>query len=1116
MFTGGKRLLPAGHVPVPGGRPMTMDKGKVDLARKTILRGRADVHAHPWESQNAGRDGKRKRGWSPHCERRFHPKLCPLSNRNDLKGGCDQCSNKRYAALDDETIWAHLIAMTPVREGAADFREHIGLYLLLPRYESPDGTVHENVCLQAAVDFDDHADPATGGRRDPARDVASFLAVCEVQGVRAHVERSKSGKGYHVWFFLTGPVEASLVRRVLFALLMEAGCLDDGEELGSSFDRIFPNQDKLTGKGLGNLIAAPLCGGHARKRNTVFVDASKEFAPIEKQSLLLESVANQLDAGGGDLLVSRDDLLRVAAELKVDLDRPAARRKRSDPAKSTEAGARTCLDHCRFLQYCKDRQAELPEPLWTCMISNLSRFADGQDLIHELSRGYPDYSKDETNGKIAHLRLSSGPITCEKIRADGFSGCPADGCGVKSPAGLPNRLRGRRIVELIDAIDPAALSGDPVQALDAILEEISRTPLDEHGAFFDRVLGRVPAVKKQQLKDVVTRKRRERKAAAESEDVAAYKIEGNCYQKKKVDEGGNVYYVPLTNFIIDLASDRQFIDEVEPCRLIEGEIRTACGRKMPFQVSGKNFVNNQRLNEAIGEQGGTVCKYWPQDLNDIRRAMQDLSTPRLVAAHGRIGFLDSGADRYYTPSLIITPHGIVENKERVIDLSQVEYARNLDLARLDPETLAKVCRHILDDLLELNVHPVTYTLAGHTFIAPFLSKLDHSPSCSSERYVLWIVGITGASKSFTAMRFQNFYGSFSEGRSVNSWTSTPYQIQKVGQTFADCLYLVDDFKLKNVQARHEQVIQILQNYADGRGRGRLNSDASVKQTYTIRGNLLVTGEDLPDNEASNLARMIVVGVSTRPKDAARGRACLKHQHLYRGVTAAFIQFVIARDGWFDDLVVRIDAATDAFHEGVEHVANGLRIARNFALNKAGFDLFIEFLKGVGVIDPARAAALQAEHVDHLMDLRDEHSRRVVGEQANNVFLDTLRDMLHSGRVVLHPPGKQIWHGSQQVDLQPHDLHGVVGFLREDDEHAYIYPKIALAEIQKVLRDAGSTLGFTVHAIGRQLGECGLLLDCKEGRSTAIVKHNGQSHRVWKIRKSELGLTEWSDADDAPY
>lgn len=50
----------------------------------------------------------------------------------------------------------------------------------------------------------------------------------------------------------------------------------------SSFDRLFPNQEYLTGKGLGNLIALPLFLPAVQKGNSSFVDP-KTMDPIADQ-----------------------------------------------------------------------------------------------------------------------------------------------------------------------------------------------------------------------------------------------------------------------------------------------------------------------------------------------------------------------------------------------------------------------------------------------------------------------------------------------------------------------------------------------------------------------------------------------------------------------------------------------------------------------------------------------------------------------------------------------------------------------------------------------------------------------------------------------------------------
>lgn len=90
---------------------------------------------------------------------------------------------------------------------------------------------------------------------------------------------------------------------------------------------------------------------------------------------------------------------------------------------------------CFFMQWCRDHAAELPEPLWFAMVSNAAGLSPGGPaLVHELSRGYQKYSRQETDAKILHSINGSAPITCLKIRELGFD-CGRS-CGVKSPAGL--------------------------------------------------------------------------------------------------------------------------------------------------------------------------------------------------------------------------------------------------------------------------------------------------------------------------------------------------------------------------------------------------------------------------------------------------------------------------------------------------------------------------------------------------------------------------------------------------------------------------------------------------------------------------------------------------------
>ena len=94
------------------------------------------------------------------------------------------------------------------------------------------------------------------------------------------------------------------------------------------------------------------------------------------------------------------------------------------------------LENCEFLTYCRERCATLSEPLWRAMLSNLIRFEGGEDVAHELSKGYSAYSFAETQAKIEDIkRYRYGPMRCETIKGYGFA-CPKH-CGCAAPAALP-------------------------------------------------------------------------------------------------------------------------------------------------------------------------------------------------------------------------------------------------------------------------------------------------------------------------------------------------------------------------------------------------------------------------------------------------------------------------------------------------------------------------------------------------------------------------------------------------------------------------------------------------------------------------------------------------------
>lgn len=95
--------------------------------------------------------------------------------------------------------------------------------------------------------------------------------------------------------------------------------------------------------------------------------------------------------------------------------------------------AQRIINGCAFIRHCQDDSANLPEPEWYAMITNVAPASDGIEAVHELSAAYGDYSEHETDYKIKHALAQNKPHTCRHIQEClGFE-CPQGGCGVKAP-----------------------------------------------------------------------------------------------------------------------------------------------------------------------------------------------------------------------------------------------------------------------------------------------------------------------------------------------------------------------------------------------------------------------------------------------------------------------------------------------------------------------------------------------------------------------------------------------------------------------------------------------------------------------------------------------------------
>ena len=270
---------------------------------RDLFQGREDVFAVRWQK------GKKK-GYMPAYS--YDPYMYRL---HKMQGGTfKNYKDKSYLPLNDEQIYKHLTGS-----------QFIGIYPLLQNAKSKF----------IVADFD---------KENWINESLKFIETCENFEIPVYLERSQSGNGGHVWIFFEEEFPAVKSRKLFLNLLEKSGSASIFDK-SSSFDRLFPNQDFHSGKGLGNLIALPFYSKSLEKGNSCFIDV-ETLKPINNQWEFLEQVSRissiKLDEIIDEIGINKIDIptivnnnnLTICLENDVSINKNAIPKKLIDYIKS--------------------------------------------------------------------------------------------------------------------------------------------------------------------------------------------------------------------------------------------------------------------------------------------------------------------------------------------------------------------------------------------------------------------------------------------------------------------------------------------------------------------------------------------------------------------------------------------------------------------------------------------------------------------------------------------------------------------------------------------------------------------------------------------------------------
>lgn len=217
---------------------------------------RLDVYAERWETKYG------RSGYSPVCSNRW-TSVCPKGKDRNVK--CHECDKQSWVPFTKDVAYKHLVGWN---ERGKTFVA--GPYALL----------EDSSCKFLVFDFDDH----DGSHINWQEEAKSLREVCKINGIDTALERSRSGKGAHVWIFFEETVPAKIARK-FGALLINKGAESVNQNDFNTFDRMMPNQDEMPAGGMGNLIVLPLQGIPRKQGNSAFVDDEWNVLPDQWEYL---------------------------------------------------------------------------------------------------------------------------------------------------------------------------------------------------------------------------------------------------------------------------------------------------------------------------------------------------------------------------------------------------------------------------------------------------------------------------------------------------------------------------------------------------------------------------------------------------------------------------------------------------------------------------------------------------------------------------------------------------------------------------------------------------------------------------------------------------------------
>ena len=444
------------------------------------------------------------------------------------------------------------------------------------------------------------------------------------------------------------------------------------------------------------------------------------------------------------------------------------------------------LAGCKQMNIVFQQRGNVSEPLWYAAL-DVMRFMEKSEVIaHDLSKGHPNYSREETDRKLTQLRdLGLPPRTCdhfESVNPAGCMGCPHKG-KLKTPKTLGDRalqaqrMNTQQVVQLpIEALPPQPNGAAPVVAPSIAL------PLGYQRNSFTTKDGRT-------LHKIV----------------------------RLVNDADGNPTDPLTVCDYDLWVDRRSYDEATGSEVVTFCVLLPMDGPKYFDVPAGELVDVRKAGSLLASKGIYSVDYKGIVAYMVAFIQSLQHSCNASAVHARLGWHDDGKKFVLGHEMLVQKSpGVVELEHCTMSSTVETITKNLGTAG----TLAEWQRGF-DIYNRPGMEPYAFAaLAG--FAAPLMDMVD-----GIDGTIISLTGVNGQGKTTLLRMVNSIWGKAHDGGMRATDTANAKEA-KLG-TYHNLPVMFDESTNSDPQAISDFCLMV----SGGRGKDGMNKNNGFrKNTYT--------------------------------------------------------------------------------------------------------------------------------------------------------------------------------------------------------------------------------------------------------------------------------------------